>query len=60
MKKLFFSVTLLLASQVNALDSQLKNIKEESQFEFSNEFDVNLFQKYLTQEMSIAFPCKDC
>ncbi|MBM3452069.1 MAG: hypothetical protein FJX84_02875 [Bacteroidetes bacterium] len=56
MKTLIFGATILLNTTLHAQDSQLKNIKEESQFEFSNEFDVNLFQKYLTQEMSIAFP----
>jgi hypothetical protein len=56
MKKLFFSTTLLLASQINAQDSQFKNFDETDQFEINNVFDFNLFQKHLTKEMSIAFP----
>jgi hypothetical protein len=56
MKKLFFSATLFLASQVNAQDSQFKNFNETDQFEINNVFDFNLFQKHLTKEMLIAFP----
>jgi len=56
MKKLFFSATLFLASQVNAQDSQFKNFNETDQFEINNVFDFNLFQKHLTKEMSIVFP----
>ena len=56
MKKLFFSAMLLLTSLVIAQDSQFKNFDEVDQLEFNDVFDFNLFQKHLTQEMSIAFP----
>jgi hypothetical protein len=56
MKKLFFSAMLLLTSVVIAQDSQFKNFNEVDQLEFNDVFDFNLFQKHLTQEMSIAFP----
>ncbi len=56
MKKLFFSAMLLLTSVVIAQDSQFKNFDEVDQLEFNDVFDFNLFQKHLTQEMSIAFP----
>ena len=56
MKKLFFSATLFLTSQLNAQDSQFKNFDETDQFEINSVFDFNLFQKHLTKEMSIAFP----
>ena len=56
MKKLFFSAALLLTSVVIAQDSQFKNFDEVDQLEFNDVFDFNLFQKHLTQEMSIAFP----
>jgi len=56
MKKLFFSAMLFLTSVVIAQDSQFKNFDEVDQLEFNDVFDFNLFQKHLTQEMSIAFP----
>ena len=41
---------------LKAQDSQINHFSDEDQFNLSEEFDVNLFQKELTLEMSRAFP----
>lgn len=56
MKKLIFGATILFNTTLQAQDSQFTIFDEDSQIELINEFDVTLFQKHLTQEMSIAFP----
>jgi hypothetical protein len=56
MKKLIFVATILFNNTLHAQDSQFTIFDEDSQIELINEFDVTLFQKHLTQEMSIAFP----
>jgi hypothetical protein len=55
MKTLIFGVSVLISTAVNAQDSQIKNFNEDG-FDLSKSFDVQLFQKHLTQEMATAFP----
>jgi hypothetical protein len=56
MKKFIFGVAILFATILKAQDSQINHFSDEDQFNLSEEFDVNLFQKHLTLEMSRAFP----
>ena len=56
MKKLIFGVAILFTAILKAQDSQINHFSDEDLFNLSEEFDVNLFQKHLTQEMSRAFP----
>ena len=56
MKKLIFGGAILFTAILKAQDSQINHFSDEDQFNLSEEFDVNLFQKHLTQEMSRAFP----
>jgi hypothetical protein len=55
MKKLIFVATILFNNTLHAQDSQFKNFDETDQFEFNDEFDVNLFQNHLTKEMTRVF-----
>jgi hypothetical protein len=55
MKTLIFGVSVLISTAVNAQDSQIKTFNED-EFDLSKGFDVQLFQKHLTQEMATAFP----
>ena len=56
MKKLIFGGAILFTAILKAQDSQINHFSDEDQFNLSEEFDVNLFQKELTLEMSRAFP----
>jgi len=56
MKKLIFGGAILFTAILKAQDSQINHFSDEDLFNLSEEFDVNLFQKHLTQEMSRAFP----
>jgi hypothetical protein len=56
MKKLIFGVAILFTAILKAQDSQINHFSDEDLFNLSEEFDVNLFQKELTLEMSRAFP----
>ena len=56
MKKLIFGATFLFAATLKAQDSQINNFSDEVRFNLSEEFDVQLFQTHLSNEMSIAFP----
>ena len=56
MKKLIFSAAFLFTATLKAQDSQINNFSDEDRFAIDKEFDVNLFQKHLTHEMSLAFP----
>ncbi|MFM7681634.1 MAG: hypothetical protein ACKO7P_02700 [Bacteroidota bacterium] len=56
MKKLIFGAAFLFATTLKAQDSQINNFNEEDQFVINKEFDVDLFQKHLTHEMSLVFP----
>ena len=56
MKKLIFGGAILFTAILKAQDSQINHFSDEDLFNLSEEFDVNLFQKELTLEMSRAFP----
>jgi hypothetical protein len=56
MKKLIFGAAFLFAANLKAQDSQINHLSDEDRIDLSEEFDVNLFQKHLTLEMSLAFP----
>lgn len=56
MKKLIFGAAFLFATTLKAQDSHINNFNEENRLNMSEEFNLDLFQKHLTHEMSLAFP----
>lgn len=56
MKKLIFGAAFLFAATLKAQDSHINHFSEEDKLNMSEEFNVDLFQKHLTQEMYLAFP----
>jgi hypothetical protein len=58
MKSLFICIcaSAFMLSTFQAQDYGFRNFSENDGFDLSNGFDVKLFQKYLTQEMLLAFP----
>lgn len=56
MKKLIFGAAFLFAATLKAQDSQINHFSEEDKLNMSEEFNVDLFQQHLTQEMYLAFP----
>jgi hypothetical protein len=56
MKKLVLVLALALGTTINAQKTGFEDFSESDGFDISKGFDVQLFQKYLTQEMYIAFP----
>ena len=56
MKKLVLVLALAFGTSINAQKTGFEDFSESDGFDISKGFDVKLFQKYLTQEMYIAFP----
>ncbi len=56
MKNVTFGATFLFCLALQAHDSTIKNYHHDAGSDLPKGFDVNLFQKHLTLEMSIAFP----
>ena len=56
MKKLIFGAAFLFAATLKAQDSHINHFSEDDKLNMSEEFNVDLFQKHLTQEMYLAFP----
>ncbi len=56
MKKLIFGAAFLFAANLKAQDSEINHLSDEDRIDLSEEFDVNVFQKHLTLEMSRTFP----
>ena len=56
MKKLVLVLALAFGTSINAQKTGFEDFSESDGFDISKGFDVQLFQKYLTQEMYVAFP----